>query len=133
MSLTMTLRSQNLTLTAVEEARVRRQFRGLERRLIHFPDPVAEISLTELSGPRRVEVDLRVKLGSLGAHLVSHQTDETLHRAVRRAISDAERELERQLAKQRGEPSFGIPSRRRTAPRLPSHSTETAPEMPAPD
>jgi len=65
--------------------------------------------------------------------LISHQVDETLHRAARRAIADAERELERRLAKQRGEPSFGIPSRRRTAPPLPSRSAETATETPVPD
>ena len=60
---------------------------------------------------RQCEVDLRLQLGPLGPHLVSHQTAETVEAAVRQAVSDIERQLERRLARQRGEPAYGVPSR----------------------
>jgi hypothetical protein len=68
--------------------------------------------LTRHRDQRQVEVDLRVQLGTLGSHLISHQGAETVDRAVRLAVEDVERQLERQHAVQRGEPSFGVPSRR---------------------
>jgi ribosome-associated translation inhibitor RaiA len=111
--LTTIISSEHLTLSAAEEARLRRLLAALERRLVHHPSPVAEIGLTQLDGPRRVEVDLRLRLGPLGAHLISRQAAATLQRAARLAIDDIERQLERQHAEQRGEASFGVPSRRR--------------------
>jgi hypothetical protein len=62
-----------------------------------------------------MEVDLRVQLGPLGAHLVSHQRAGTTAHAVRLAVEDVERQLERRHADQRGEASFGVPSRREPA------------------
>lgn len=53
-----------------------------------------------------------MKLSPLGSHLISHQGAETVDRAVRIAVEDVERQLEREHAMQRGEPSFGVPSRR---------------------
>ena len=113
MPLSIMLRYQNLQLSEVEESRLRRQLAGLESRLVHHPDPVAELSLSQLVEPRRIEADLRVRLGPLGSHLVSHQAGATVYSSVRLAIKDVERQLERQHAKQRGEPTFGVPSRRR--------------------
>ena len=113
MPLSIMLRYHNLTLSEIEESRLRRQFNGLENRLVHHPEPVAELSLSQLAEPRRIEADLRVRLGPLGSHLVSHQAGATVHSAVRLAVKDVERQLERQHASQRAEPTFGIPSRRR--------------------
>jgi ribosome-associated translation inhibitor RaiA len=111
--LTIIINRQNVDLSTADEARLRQRIAALERRLVHHPDPVAEIGLTQTEGPRRVEVDFRLRLGPMGAHLISHQTGPTLLRAVRLAVDDVERQLEREHSKQRGEPTFGVPSRRR--------------------
>jgi len=113
MALTIIIKSQNLTLSATDEAGLRHQLEALEHRLVHHPSPMVEIGLTQLEGPLRFEVDFRLQLGPLGAHLISHQSAASIHRAARLAIDDVERQLEREHAKQRGEPSFGVPSRRR--------------------
>ena len=115
MALTTIINSHNATLSGADEVRLRHQLQVLDRRLIHHASPVAEIGLTQLEGPKRVEIDFRLRLGPLGAHLVSHQTAASVHRAARLAINDVERQLEREHAKQRGEPTFGVPSRRRPA------------------
>jgi ribosome-associated translation inhibitor RaiA len=112
-SLTINVHHQNVTLSEAEDDRLRRQLATLDKRLIHHPSPLAELTISHLSGPAHFEVDLRVQLAPLGAHLISHQTGATPHRAVRLAINDILRQIEREHAKQRGEPSFGVPSRRR--------------------
>ena len=61
---------------------------------------------------RRVTADLRVQLGPLAAHLISHQAAESADLAARLAVEDVERQLERRLAKQRGQPTYSVPSRR---------------------
>jgi hypothetical protein len=76
------------------------------------PTPLAELVLTAHPMQRRVEADLRVRLTPLGAHIVSHQAAPTTDQAVRLAVEDVERDLERKHAEQRGEPSYGVPSRR---------------------
>jgi hypothetical protein len=80
-----------------------------------------------------VAVDLRLELGPLGSHLISHQAAETADRAVRLAVEDVERQLERQLAVQRGEPSFGVPSRREPTSLRPSKLAALAGEELTPD
>jgi hypothetical protein len=45
--------------------------------------------------------------------LISHQSAETVDLSLGKAIHDVERQLERHHGKQRGQPSFGVPSRRR--------------------
>lgn len=115
-------------MSEAEKERFLRHFDGLEARLRHFPEPIVEASVTDHPAQRRVELDLRVSLGPLGRHLVSHQAAETLDKAARLAVSDVERQLERQGAKQRGEPTFGQPSRREPRslrPHPPGHRAET--------
>jgi hypothetical protein len=96
-----------------EEARLRAKLRGLERRVLHHPAPAAIISITQHPAQRRFDVSFRLELGPLGPTLISHTWGETVDLALELAVSDVERELERRHAKQRGEPSFGVPSRRR--------------------
>jgi ribosome-associated translation inhibitor RaiA len=112
MALTSKVSRDNVSLSPAEEVRLERQLRGLERRLAHFPEPLVELTLARHEGPRRIDVDLRLRLEPHGRHLISHQSAETADQAVRLAIQDVKRELERQKAAQRGEPSFGVPSRR---------------------
>lgn len=87
------------------------------------PEPKAVLVLTKHSAQRRVEADLRVQVGPLGSHLVSHQAAQTPDQAVHLAVTDIERQLDRQLATMRGDPSFGVPSRR-----LPKHLRPNPPE-----
>jgi ribosome-associated translation inhibitor RaiA len=112
MTLETIIRASGLSLSSSDERRVQHRLEALERRLIHHPEPTASLMLTRHRDQRQIEVDLRVELGPLGSHLISHQGAETVDRAVRLAIEDVERQLERQHAAQRGEPSFGVPSRR---------------------
>ena len=112
MSLQIVLESRRCPLNDAERAHVRHQLGGLERRLVHFPEPVATLVLARHDGRRQVTADLRVRLGPHAAHLISHQAAEAVDQAVRLAVDDVERQLERRLASQRGEPSFGTPSRR---------------------
>jgi hypothetical protein len=112
MPLRTTLNLGDLTLTELEERRIRRQLEGLGRRLARHPQPSADIVLRPHPGQRQTRADMRVQLGSLGPHLVSHQLARTPDRAVRLAVDDIQRQLERRLAQQRGEPSYAVPSRR---------------------
>jgi hypothetical protein len=112
MPLERKLQTRGLSLTDVDEQRIRHHLDALERRLVHHPEPVAGLVLAGHPMQRQVEAHLRVRLTPLGAHLVSHQAAATTDQAVRLAVEDVERELERKHAEQRGEPSFGVPSRR---------------------
>jgi ribosome-associated translation inhibitor RaiA len=116
-ALELTLKTHNFELPQAEERRIYGQLRALERRLMQHPDPRAVLQLTPHEAQREVEADLRVQLSPLGSHLVSHQSAETASHAVRLAVADIERQLERHHAKQRGEPSFGVVSRRAPSPR----------------
>jgi hypothetical protein len=113
MPLEVQLHSGDCQLGAEQEQRIRLQLRALEGRLVHFSEPVARLVLRQQGEQRRIYVDLRIELGPKGGELISHQSAETPEHAVRLAIEDAERELERRLSSQRGEATFGVPSRRR--------------------
>jgi ribosome-associated translation inhibitor RaiA len=117
MALQTQIHRGNLTLTAVEEERMQRQWRKLERHLTHYPAALAEVTLRAQTEQRLVHVDLRVRLGPLGAHLISHQQARTVGQALNLAVDDVTRQLERRRAQQSGEASFGVPSRREAAER----------------
>ena len=102
--------------TPVELKHIEHQVEGLGRRVKHYPEPRLHLVLSRHWQPQRGVAELRLQLGPLGPSLVSHQQAPSLDRAVKAAIDDLERQLERHLAKQRGEPSFGVPSRRRFDP-----------------
>jgi hypothetical protein len=112
MALNLQIHTGAERLGEYQEAKIRHHLRHLERRLVHFPEPAAVLTLRRHQAQRRVTVDLRVELGPMAGELVSHQAAETPEHAVRLAIEDTERQLERRLATQRGEPTYGVPSRR---------------------
>ncbi len=112
MTLEAKLDVHGFTLTDEEERRIRHQLGSLERRLSQRPEPTARLALERHVARRQVEVDLRVELGPLGPTLISHQLAEMPDHAVRLAVEDVERQLERHVASQRGESTFGVPSRR---------------------
>lgn len=103
MSLRVVLKSAKCPLRDDEERHIRRHLERLGLRLAHFPEPIATLVLERHPRQRRIEAALRVELGPLGDHLISHQAAETAGHAVRLASEDVERQLERRLAKQRGE------------------------------
>lgn len=109
-----------IELTEAEDRRIQHQLEVLERRLEHHPEPSASLRLTGHPAQRQVEADLRVQLSPLGPHLVSRRAAETVDRALHLAVEDVERQLERRHAKQRGEPSFGVVSRRLPRERPPT-------------
>ena len=116
-------------MTEAESRHVEQQLDMLARRLVHRPDPKAVLVLKSYGQRREIEADLRVQLGPLGAHLISRESAETPDRATHLAVKDVERQLERRLATQRGEPTFGVPSRRRTDdPKRSSVPSETSEE-----
>ena len=112
MSLNTILNAGDVALSDQDRRRIARTLRTLERRLIHHPDPTATISLTAHPRQRQVEASLRVQVGPLGSHLLSRQRADTAGLAVWLAAKDVARQLERLHAQERGEPTFGVPSRR---------------------
>ena len=117
-----------LTLTPDEQRRIEHQLEALERRLVHHPEPTVKLEIELHPDQRQLGADLRLQLGPLGPHLISHQSAETADRAVRLAVEDLERQLERRLARQRGEPTFGVPSRRLPKQLRPSQPPESEPQ-----
>jgi len=116
MALERVLKVNGVALNPVDERRIHHHLDVLEQRLANHAEPTAVLVLTQHRDQRQIEVDLRVQVSPLASHLISHQRAETADRAVRLAIEDVERQLERRHAAQRGEPTFGVPSRR-----LPAH------------
>ena len=113
MTLTISLERHGVPLNAAQEQRVHRHLTALGRRLEHRPDPIAVLSFSGPNGQREIEASLRVQLGPLGPTLTSTQAAPTPDQAAHLAIQAVERQLERLVAGQRGEPSYGVPSRRR--------------------
>ena len=129
MALEIRMETQRCPLDPAEEQRIRRQLQGLERRLVHFGFPLATIVLDEHQPRRTVTADVRLELTPDTPPLVSHQHAETPDKVVRLAVDDLKRQLERRLSTQRGEPTYGVPSRRlpeslRPHPLSPLPSTE---------
>lgn len=123
------VRVAGVELQPSEQRYIDHQFDLLDRRLSHYAQPTVVLALTGHPGSRLVEADLRVQLSPLGNHLISKQAAETVDRAVRIAVKDVERQLERRHATQRGEPAYGVPSRRLPASLRPSSvSAEQLPD-----
>ena len=113
MTLTITLERHGVPITADQEQRVRRHLTALGTRLKHRPEPIAIMAFSGPNAEREIVASLRVQLGPLGPTLASSQTAPTPDRAAHLAIRAIEHQLERLVAAQRGEPSYGVPSRRR--------------------
>ncbi len=133
MALETTLKTVGFTLGEAERRGVEHQLEALERRLTNHPDPKAGLVLTKHAGQRRIEANFSVQVGPLGHHLISHQGAETAEHAVRLAVKDIERQLERRLATQRGDPTFGVPSRRLPRELRPAAARRSASEQAADD
>jgi hypothetical protein len=114
MTLTISLERHDVPLNAAQEQRVRHHLAALSRRLERRPEPIAVLSFSGPNGQREIQASLRVQLGPLGPTLTSSQAATTPDRAAHLAIQAVERQLERLVSGQRGEPSYGVPSRRRS-------------------
>ncbi len=101
----------------LELRRIDRKLTALGKRLRKFPEPKVHLLIEGHVQQRRSNAEFRLQLGPLGPSLISHQAAETADRAVGAAIEDIERQVERHHANQRGEASFGVPSRRPERPR----------------
>ncbi len=112
MALNVAYRMRGLTLSRLEEERIERQITSLERRIKNFPEPRLELDFNQQESPPVVRVGLRLVLGPAGQHLVSHEEGPSADVATKAAFDDVKRQLEKRLASQRGEASFGVPSRR---------------------
>lgn len=132
MTLAIALEQHGVRLTAAQEQRVRHQLAGLGRRLERRPDPMATLAFTGPNGEQQIVANLRLQLGPLGPTLVSSQAALTPDRAANLAVQAVERQLERMVSGQRGEPSYGVPSRRHTGRRAVRHET-AYPDEPPPD
>jgi ribosome-associated translation inhibitor RaiA len=98
--------------TEEEMRRIEQRLEGLEKRLVHRPDPRLHLVLEQHPQQRRSTVELSVSVARHGRTLVSHQAAETAELAVKLAVDDVARQLERVQATQEGQPSWGVPSRR---------------------
>jgi ribosome-associated translation inhibitor RaiA len=122
MTLATNVRAHGITLTDAERQRIDHHLAAIEKRLQHRPEPSATLVLEEHRSRRVIEANLRIQLGPLGDHVVSHQNAETVDKAVRLAVEDVERQIERRSATQRGEPTFGVPSRRLPSSQRPAQA-----------
>jgi hypothetical protein len=113
MTLTVSLERHGVPLSAAQEKRIRHHLAALERRLAHRPEPIAVLTLTGPNVRHEIVASLRVLLGPLGPTLTSSQAATAADAAARLAVHAVERQLERMVAVQRGEHSYGVPSRRR--------------------
>jgi ribosome-associated translation inhibitor RaiA len=118
-----TVKTVGVSLTGAQSRRIEHQLDALERRLVNHPDPKAFVVVSHHGTQPEIGLDLRVQVGPLGQHLISHQRAETVDRAIRLAVTDVERQLERRHAQQSGEPTYGVPSRRLSAALRPSAAT----------
>lgn len=125
MTLNTRIHADGFELKPEVNERIEHMLARLDRRLQHFSEPKAVVRQREEGTPRLTVVDLRVELGSHAGELVSHQRAETADHAMRLALEDVERQLERRLATQRGEPAFGVPSRREPREARPAAPPET--------
>src|SRR5581483_11939179 len=112
MALERIVRTSGFSLSDAEDRKIQHHLARLEQRLAHHPAPTATLAFTAHRATKRIGLHLRVQLGPLGGGLGSRQNAESADRAVSLAVADIERQLERRHAGQRGEPTFGVPSRR---------------------
>jgi len=113
MTLTITLERHGIPVSDDQEQRIRHHLAALGRRLEHRPEPMVVLAFSGHDSRHEVEVHVRLRLGPLGPTLASKHTSQTPDQAARLAIRAIERQLERLVSGQRGEPSYGVPSRRR--------------------
>jgi hypothetical protein len=128
MPLSTRVETHGFELSPIDERRFEYHLHALEVRLEKRPEPSAILILTRHRATRVIEANLRIQLGPLGSHPLARETAETADHATRLAVEKIERQLERRVATQRGEPNYGVPSRRRATPPMPRGSLETSPD-----
>lgn len=106
---------QGFELNETEERHIRHDLETIEQRLAPYGEPNISLVMSWHPDQRLVRARLRVQLGHLGPHLVSGRKAETADYAVDQATKSILRQLERRLAVRRGEPTYGVPSRREPA------------------
>lgn len=124
MALNVQYHAHDVTIDPETKARFERLFANLDKRLVHISEPQATARIREVGNPREFSIDLRVELGSHAGELISHKSAPSADHAMRLAIGDIERQLERRLSVQRGEASFGVPSRRLPKDQRPATASE---------
>lgn len=124
MTLNVRIHADGFDLKPEVGERIEHMLDRLDQRIAHFSEPKAVVRLREEGTPKLTAVDLRVELGSHAGELVSHQTAPTADHAMRLALEDVERQLERRLSTQRGEASYGVPSRREPRTERPAPLTK---------
>ncbi|HEY8445707.1 MAG TPA: HPF/RaiA family ribosome-associated protein [Thermomicrobiales bacterium] len=112
MALGVQFHLNNYTLSSAEDKQLRRHLQRLERRLQRFQEPRVSVTIKEFPPEGKVTVDFRLIPAPRERELISHQAGQNAGQAVRLAVEDIERQLERWFAKMRGEPAYGVPSRR---------------------
>lgn len=112
MSMVTRIQTIAISLTPKEERRIHHHLEQMERRLTRYPEPITTLMITAREADHRVTAELRVQLGHLGGHLLSHEEGDTADSAVRRAVEDIQRQIERLHATHSGEATYGVPSRR---------------------
>jgi ribosome-associated translation inhibitor RaiA len=105
MTMEIQYHSADQPIRIVQARRIEHHLPHLERRLVHFSEPSATVTLREHPACRQVRVELQVALGPQEGDVISHQEADAPDHAVRSAVTDAERQLERRLAAQRDEPT----------------------------
>ena len=127
MALTIDLHTRGRHIKPEQERNIRRDLARLEPRLVNLPAPVMIAKLSELKVAGQYEANLRLDLGArMGELFAEHQGDPVS--AMRAAVEEIARQLERRLANQRGEPAYGVPSRR--LPRAPRPAAAGAHDEP---
>ena len=114
MAFKLRLKIDGLNLNDLEIRRIRRHLERLGDRLTRWSDPMVAVVLGSRPNPPGVTARIRLRAGHLGEHLIGNQSSDTADEAVQGALSQILRQLERQDANQRGEATFGVPSRRAT-------------------
>ena len=102
MTMVRRIQTHAISLAEVENRRIQHHLDRLERRLQRYPEPIATLVVTAQQSGRRITADLRVQLGHLGEHLISHEHSDTADSAVRLATEDIERQVERLQATHAG-------------------------------
>jgi len=112
MAPTPRIQVRGFDLNEVEEKLIQRHLGKLQRRLSAHGEPIIQLVMDWHPYQRMVRARMRVQLGHLGQHIVSARAAETANLAVERAVDSIERQFKRKLAVMKGEPSYGVPSRR---------------------
>ncbi len=108
-----TVQIRGFQLSDLEARRIERRLRRIYDRLADAESqPRIDLTIEWHPLQRRAKSHLVVREGHLGRQLVASASAGTADQAVRFAAERVERQLARRVAVDRGQPSYGVPSRR---------------------